>query len=160
LAVVGNRTMGAWLAGGVVYVALPCTALIWLRDDSDAGRFAIFWLLAVVWGMDIAAYVFGTSLGGPRLAPRISPKKTWAAVIGGPLWSALAGTGVAVAFAGDESRLLAFAAAAAALGVLSQGGDLLESGVKRHFGAKDAGALIPGHGGLLGRVDGLLAAAV
>jgi phosphatidate cytidylyltransferase len=158
-AIVDGR-LAVWMAAGVVYIALPCVALVWLRGDGEAGRSAVFWLLAVVWGMDIGAFAVGKALGGPKLAPRISPKKTWSGLIGGAICSALAGTAVALVLNGDMSHTVWLAAGAAVLGILSQGGDLLESAVKRHFGAKDAGNIIPGHGGVLDRVDGLLAASV
>ena len=160
VAALGNKGLASWIAGGVVYIALPCCAMIWLRGDDEAGRDAIFWLLAVVWGMDIGAFAVGKTLGGPKLAPAISPKKTWSGLIGGTLCSAAAGTAVALAFHASDHHVAVLAAGAAFLGVLSQGGDLLESAVKRRFGAKDAGSLIPGHGGVLDRLDGLLAAAV
>jgi len=156
----GRRGMAVWMAAGAVYVALPCVALVWLRGSDVPGRDAMFWLLAVVWGMDIGAYAVGRTFGGPKLAPRISPKKTWSGLIGGTICSALAATAVAMALDAAMGDTVVLAAGAAVLGVLSQGGDLLESAIKRHFGAKDAGQLIPGHGGVLDRVDGLVVAAL
>lgn len=155
-----SKGLASWMAGGVVYIALPCVAMIWLRGDAEAGRDAVFWLLAVVWGMDIGAFAVGKTVGGPRLAPAISPKKTWSGLLGGAGCAALAGSAVAALVDGASRSSMAMVIGAAVLGILSQGGDLFESAIKRHFNAKDSGALIPGHGGLLDRVDGLLAAAV
>jgi phosphatidate cytidylyltransferase len=147
---------GLWLTGGVLYLGLPCVVLVWLRSDPLAGRYVVFWLMAVVWASDIGAYAAGRLIGGPRLAPRISPNKTWAGLIGGIGLGALA----SAAFAAANGHPLPAAPAmvGALLGFVAQAGDLGESWVKRRFGVKDASALIPGHGGLLDRVDGLLAA--
>lgn len=153
---VGRRA--AWMAFGVVYIALTCWALWRLRLDPETGRLTIFWLLAVVWGADIGGYVFGMALRGPKLCPSISPGKTWAGFIGGTLSAALAGWGVGVY--AMESATLAVAGYSAAIAVVSQAGDLFESWVKRRFGVKDSGAIIPGHGGLFDRIDGLVAAAL
>ncbi len=145
----------AWLAGGALYIGAPSLALLWLRADGDVGRHAVFWLMALVWAADSGAYAFGLSIGGPKLAPRISPKKTWAGFGGGVFCAAAAGALGASLLGKDD--LLPLSALSAALGAVSQLGDLLESWVKRRFGVKDTSNLIPGHGGLLDRVDGLLA---
>jgi phosphatidate cytidylyltransferase len=151
----------ASLAAGVVYIGLTCIALIWLRHDPLAGLPNILFLLLVVWASDVGAYVAGRLLGGPRLAPRISPGKTWAGALGGLLAAIAMGYIVAVCFAasrgGDVSGQVALVAAA--LGIVAQLGDLLESAIKRRFGVKDSGRLIPGHGGLFDRLDGFLTAA-
>lgn len=146
-----------WLIAGALYIAIPSGALIWLRGESTPGMITIFWLFAVVWSADIAAYLSGRGIGGPKLAPSISPKKTWAGFIGGVTCA----TVVAGAFAlyWDESPL-SLALWGAVVAIASQAGDLLESGVKRRFGVKDSSALIPGHGGVLDRVDALVAGAV
>lgn len=146
-----------WLAVGVPYIVLPVAALMFLRDGAD-GMATIFWLYAVVWGMDIGGYLFGRLIGGPKLAPRISPNKTWAGLIGGMALGGLLGLACARAF-GFESGVLSVGFAAG-VAFVSQCGDLLESSFKRRFGAKDSSQIIPGHGGLLDRVDGLMAAAV
>lgn len=145
-----------WLAAGVFYIGLPCIALAWLRSDGDAGRNVIFWLFLVVWATDIGAYFFGRGLGGPKLAPAISPNKTWSGLLGGMLCAALVGIGAAWLL-GKPTSLWPLATCSAALAVVEQGGDLLESWIKRRFSVKDMGRLIPGHGGLFDRVDGLLA---
>ncbi|MGB8274601.1 MAG: phosphatidate cytidylyltransferase [Alphaproteobacteria bacterium] len=151
---VGARQPG-WLAAGVLYIGLPALALLWLRAETDAGRAVVLWLFGVVWATDIGAYLAGRALGGPRFAPRISPKKTWAGVVGGiaaaALVSALAAWATGVPFG--------IVAAGAGLAVAAEAGDLMESAVKRHFGVKDMSHIIPGHGGLFDRVDGLLIAA-
>lgn len=147
----------SWAGLGTLWLTLPCLALVWLRSATEAGFELLLGLLLVVWACDTAAYFVGRAVGGPRLAPRLSPSKTWAGLAGGALGSAL----VASLWA-QASGLAAPAEAAAAggaLAVLAQIGDISESAVKRRFGVKDSGALIPGHGGLLDRVDGLLFAA-
>ncbi len=146
----------AWVTVGLPYILLPCLALLWLRSHPEWGRETIFWLFVLVWATDIGAYISGRLIGGPRLASSISPNKTWAGLIGGAAAAAAAGT-VAAGLLGKES-LLPLAVTSGMLGILSQGGDLLESWVKRRLKTKDSGSLIPGHGGLLDRVDGLLAA--
>lgn len=151
-----------WLALGMVYIALSCWALWRLRVDPEWGRVTLFWLLAVVWGADTGGYVFGRALGGPKLAAAISPNKTWSGFLGGTLTSALCGWAV-VYFVLDNQVYNVdwqIAAFSAAIAVVSQIGDLFESWIKRRFGVKDSGVIIPGHGGLFDRVDGLVAAAL
>lgn len=151
-----------WLALGMVYIALSCWALWRLRVDPEWGRVTLFWLLAVVWGADTGGYIFGRALGGPKLAVAISPNKTWSGFLGGTATSALCGWGVV--YLVSDTQILnigwPFAALSAAIAVVSQIGDLFESWIKRRFGVKDSGAIIPGHGGLFDRVDGLVAAAL
>lgn len=151
---------GARLAAGIPYIGLPAIALIWLRRDGVAGRANVLFLVLVVWASDIGAYLIGRWVGGPRLAPRLSPAKTWSGATGGLLAAVGAGVMAARLTGARGSFVLGHAALfAAGLAVVSQAGDLLESGIKRRFGVKDSGRLIPGHGGLLDRLDGLLAAA-
>ena len=144
-----------WSAAGVAYVGAPCLAMAWLRAMPGDGLVTLLWVLALVWATDTGAYVAGRGIGGPKLAPRISPNKTWAGLVGGIVAAALIG--------GVVSLLIQNAAGwitvpvSAALAVVEQAGDLFESGVKRRFGVKDSSRLIPGHGGVLDRVDGLLA---
>jgi phosphatidate cytidylyltransferase len=144
------------LAVGVLYVGVAGLALIWLRADGIAGRMNVLFLLLVVWASDIGAYLVGRALGGPKLAPTISPGKTWSGAAGGLLAAAAVGLAIALSASGLPGWTTLVAGA---LGVVSQGGDLLESAIKRRFGVKDSGRLIPGHGGLLDRLDGVLAAA-
>ena len=150
---------GGWLWLAVAYAAIPAAALAFLRDGDAAGLWAILFLFAVVWATDILAYFVGRAVGGPKLAPSISPGKTWSGAIGGAAAGTLAGIGVAAAAASPASPWL-IGLAALLLSVLSQMGDLFESGLKRRFGVKDSGWLIPGHGGVMDRVDGLVAAAI
>lgn len=145
------------LALGVLYVCLPVAALLFLRGQAPDGRGLLlaFWALALVWATDIGAYFAGRAIGGPKLAPRVSPSKTWAGLAGGVL-AALA-TGFALyGFAGLPVRL---AAASGLLAVAAQLGDLLESAMKRSAGVKDSGTLLPGHGGIMDRLDGVVVAA-
>jgi phosphatidate cytidylyltransferase len=160
----GGGLVLTWLAGhradlaaGIPYVGLATIALIWLRADGDAGRANVLFMLLVVWASDIGAYAAGRLVGGPKLAPRVSPAKTWSGAIGG-LFAAMA-AGAAVALALEGGKVSHILPVAAGIGLAAQLGDLLESAVKRHYGVKDSGRLIPGHGGLLDRLDGVLAAA-
>lgn len=143
-----------WHAVGLVYVGLPCLLLLWLREDSIQGRHLVFWVLCVIWATDTGAYFAGRAIGGPKLIPRISPNKTWAGLAGGMAAAALVGWGIARFDPDWPAGILA--ALGAVVAVTAQAGDFFESGVKRHFGVKDAGTLIPGHGGALDRLDGLL----
>lgn len=141
----------------VPYGAAVFAGAILLRGDPQDGLLATLWLFAVVWGTDIAAFFAGRAFGGPKLAPRISPKKTWSGAIGGAIAAVAAGVGVAAW--GGASDLLPVAVIALACSVAVVVGDLVESGVKRVYGAKDSSKLIPGHGGLMDRLDGFLFAA-
>jgi phosphatidate cytidylyltransferase len=144
-----------WTALGTLWIALPCICFLWLGRDEVGGRPVLLWLLAVVWATDIGAYASGRSLGGPLLAPRLSPRKTWAGLAGGMICAALAGAAAAAALHLDPA--LPLVVLSAGLAVVAQFGDLAESLAKRRFGVKDSSGLIPGHGGLLDRLDGLLA---
>ena len=146
-----------WPLLAAPYICLPCIALIWLRDDSLIGRDITFWLLATVWATDIGAYAVGRTLGGPKLAPRFSPAKTWSGLVGGMLSAALAAFAVTTALGVTGQAILVVVSLG--LAAWSQAGDIAESALKRHFGAKDSGSIIPGHGGFLDRLDGLLFAA-
>lgn len=147
-----------WSVAGLFYAAVPASALIWLRSDQSAGALAVLYVFAVAWTTDTASYVAGRLLGGPKLAPRISPGKTWSGFIAGALVPALVGYAFAFAVPGTSAWRLALVSIGLALAC--QIGDLVESAVKRRFGVKDMSGLIPGHGGLFDRVDGLLAAAL
>lgn len=147
-----------WLAGGVLYIGGSCAALVWLRAFPEFGRDTIFWLFALVWAADTGAYVCGSMIGGPKLAPAVSPAKTWAGLIGGILCAAAAGWAAAAAMGrGGAMPLVLFSGF---MGAVSQAGDLAESWIKRRFRVKDTGNIIPGHGGLMDRVDGLMAVAL
>ena len=143
---------------GVLYTGLPLVSLIWLRSDESLGFLAVVFVLLVVAATDTAAFVSGKAAGGPKLAPTISPGKTWAGLIGGvvsaaiaaALFSRVTGTG----------SIYWLAALGLILGLVAQGGDLGESALKRRFGLKDASDLIPGHGGFMDRMDGIVTAAL
>jgi len=140
------------------YLILPLVSLLWLREGDDYGRIALFWLLFTVWATDTFAYFAGRGFGGPKLAPRLSPNKTWAGLIGGMAGAALVGAITAIWFSLGSALGLAFVSAVIA--VVAQAGDIFESALKRRAGVKDSGKVIPGHGGILDRVDGLVTAAV
>jgi phosphatidate cytidylyltransferase len=157
VAVLSSRLRRLWCAAGLVYGAAIVIAPVLLRHNAERGFAAILFLFAVVWLTDVVAYFAGRGIGGPKLMPRVSPNKTWSGAISGTLAGVLGGVDVARGF-GIEG-LAAVAAVALVLSVVSQAGDLAESAIKRHFNAKDASQLIPGHGGLMDRLDGFVAAA-
>jgi len=147
---IAAATRNGMLGAGAVYVGLPVLALLVLRD-ADQGLLLAFWAMALVWACDIGAYFAGRTIGGPKLMPQVSPNKTWAGLLGG-----VAGAGLFAAILtlwGLDWRL---AAATPLLAVLAQAGDLYESWLKRRAGVKDSGHLLPGHGGVLDRLDGLV----
>lgn len=146
-----------WTIIGVLYISLPMLALVWLRALPEDGLAMMLWLLMVVWAADVVAYFVGRNLGGPRLAPSISPGKTWSGFCGGLLGAVV--IGALVTLANGPFRVVTALGVAAGLAVAAQIGDLAESALKRRAGVKDSSALIPGHGGLFDRVDGLLFAA-
>lgn len=148
---------GIWLPAGVAYAAVLGISLIAIRVAPEYGFEALIFVLAVVWASDSGAFFAGRSIGGPKLWPRISPKKTWAGAVGG-LFAAVA-AGLLVAQLTGSPVTPALAAVAVVLSIFCQLGDLFESWLKRHFGAKDSGNIIPGHGGVMDRVDGLIFAA-
>lgn len=141
---------------GVPYGAAAFIGVILIRRDVEDGLAATLWLFAVVWATDIAAFFVGRTFGGPKLAPSISPNKTWSGALGGQAAGVLAG--VAVAAGAGASELWPVAGLALLGAIAVEVGDLFESGVKRAFGAKDSSDLIPGHGGLMDRLDGFLVA--
>ncbi|WEX78823.1 phosphatidate cytidylyltransferase [Sinorhizobium numidicum] len=151
---VGLRKTSWWLFGGIVYAGLTGISLAAIRGADYLGLVAMLFVFAVVWGTDIFAYFTGRALGGPKLAPAISPGKTWSGAIGGTMCGVLAG--VAVFMAHFSLQDLRIPLIALVLSVASQVGDLFESFIKRRFGVKDSGRLIPGHGGVMDRVDGLI----
>lgn len=151
-----------WLVLGGVYISAAIFALWWLREGSEDGLFYFVWLLVVVWATDIGGYLFGMTIGGPKLAPAISPNKTWSGFIGGILLAVIGGYAVVVYFSDQAqiSNLASVIALGLGISIVSQLGDLFESKIKRRFGVKDSGNIIPGHGGLFDRVDGLMAASI
>lgn len=159
----GTRRL--WCGAGLLYAGLVLAGPMLLRRDlhADFGVLALFYLFAVVWATDILALFAGRRIGGPKLAPAISPKKTWSGAIAGALGGVAAGAAVATVGSNllnlPKTNILAATGLALLLSVVAQGGDLLESAVKRRFGVKDSGRIIPGHGGLMDRLDGFLAAA-
>jgi phosphatidate cytidylyltransferase len=154
----GLRTDPWWSAAGVYYAGFPAIALIAIRQDPDYGFLAILYLFAVVWSADTGAYFAGRFIGGPKLAPSISPNKTWAGLAGGCLAAGLAGLAFASWFGKTSASTLCILSLG--LAAASQAGDLGESAVKRVFGVKNSSGLIPGHGGVLDRLDSLVFAAI
>ena len=150
------RNPVGWAIGGILYAGIGFLGPALMRRDPVLGFTAVLFLAATVWSTDIFAYAVGRGVGGPLLWPRVSPNKTWAGAIGGLLGGVAAGA--AVAYASGIGKLFAVGLVALLLSILAQAGDLFESAVKRRFGAKDASHLIPGHGGLMDRLDGFLVA--
>ena len=147
-----------WVAGALSYAGALAMGSIILRSDGEQGFLAVLFLFAIVWTTDIGAYFAGRALGGPKLMPGVSPNKTWAGAIGGLLASVLAA--LVVAKMAALTSLFALAMLAVVLSVSAQAGDLFESFLKRRFNAKDSSHLIPGHGGLMDRLDGFVTASV
>lgn len=143
-----------WLPGGVFYSGLSGVSLAAIRGDASVGLVAMLFVFAVVWATDILAYFVGRAIGGPKLAPKISPGKTWSGAIGGTISGVVAGSAVAIIHFPQTG--LWIVGIAFLLSVASQIGDLFESFIKRRFGVKDSSRLIPGHGGVMDRVDGLV----
>jgi phosphatidate cytidylyltransferase len=145
-------------AYGVLYIGWPCVVLMWLRQHQDGDAWTVL-LFVIAWAADIAAYAIGSTLKGPKLWPRFSPNKTWSGFVGGLAAGVLAGV-VVVHFTGLPMSAPIAALAGLVTALATMAGDLWESALKRRFGVKDAGQLIPGHGGLLDRVDGMMFAVV
>ena len=145
-----------WLAAGAIYAGAAALCPILLRSDADYGLVAMFFLFAVVWLTDVVAYFVGRFVGGPKLWPSVSPNKTWSGALGG-LAGAIFGAFLVASFAALSH--FAMAALAVVLSSASQAGDLFESHLKRRFGVKDASHIIPGHGGVMDRLDGFIFAA-
>jgi phosphatidate cytidylyltransferase len=165
---IAARIPFSWGMAGPLYVGLALLAAIWLRD-ADAGLLTVLWLLLAIWGTDVGAYFAGKGIGGPRIAPSISPNKTWAGLIGGMLAAGLVSAAMSWWYepnwlqwlnADGDGRtgqgLLRMAAAGLIIALIAQAGDFAESAWKRHFKVKDSSGLIPGHGGVLDRLDGVL----
>lgn len=149
------RVVGpVWLGVAVIGTVFPALALVWMRSHIDFGLETVIYVIASVAATDIGAYVAGRAIGGPKLLPKVSPSKTWAGLAGGMAGAML----VAAVFTWihGDARLAALVPLAIGIALIAQAGDLLESSVKRHFKVKDSGSLIPGHGGILDRVDGMM----
>lgn len=144
-----------WHAAGFLYALVPALALLWIRDRAPQGLELLLWVFIVTWSTDIGAYIAGRAIGGPKLAPSISPNKTVAGLVGGMISAALAG----YAWAELTSLSATLFALAPLFALAAQGGDLFESGLKRRAGVKDSGSWLPGHGGALDRLDGLVVVA-
>lgn len=144
-------------AAGVLYAGLPAVALLWIRANEPAGFTAVLFIVLVVAATDTAAFVAGRLIGGPRLMPRVSPNKTWSGLGGGILAAGLTAGGFAFVIG---APVLAMALTGVFMGAVAQAGDLAESGLKRAFDAKDASQLLPGHGGFMDRMDGLVSVTV
>ena len=144
-----------WLGLGALYIGLPCLAILWLRAQPGGGLATLLWLFALVWATDTGAFLAGRLIGGPKLAPTISPNKTWAGLGGGIVAAAL--VGLATYWLLPAGNSLSLVAISGFLALVEQAGDLFESAAKRQAGVKDSSNLIPGHGGALDRLDGLLA---
>ena len=156
LRAIAGRTDGNRAGFGVVYIALPCLVIIDLRLIEPQGFSVVLWMFAVIWTTDTTAYLVGRALGGPKVAPSISPGKTWSGCIGGAIGGVAAGALVASL---TNGLVQAAAVAALVVSVAGQAGDLFESRLKRVAGLKDSGNVIPGHGGVLDRLDAVLFAA-
>lgn len=145
------------MAFGAIYTTLPFGCFVWIREATPNGQLFLMGILAIVWTTDIAAYFAGRGFGGPLLSPKDSPNKTWTGAIGALVCAGLAGAAVARGAGGDFMHWLVFSLL---LSIVGQSGDLLESRFKRLYGVKDTSGLVPGHGGVLDRLDGLIAATV
>ncbi len=145
-----------WAVAGLVYLSIPILALVWLRLVAPQGFYLVLWILCVVWAADSVAFFAGSAIGGPKLAPAISPNKTWAGAVGGLVGASLVGVGFALA---ADLPMATAMFASAFVGLWAELGDLQESWIKRRLHIKDLGTLIPGHGGLLDRLDSLMFAA-
>ncbi len=143
-----------WLSVGTLYIGVPSIAMIWFRQDGDTGLWAVLYLFLLVWVTDSMAFFGGRFIGGAKLWPSISPNKTWAGFIGGLFGSLCVGLCFALIF--DKADILSLSLISMALGTVAQIGDLAESAFKRNFGTKDSSSLIPGHGGILDRVDSMV----
>ena len=157
---VGRRNSGSrwiWLAIGIAIISIFCVSFLWIRDFPESGRTLMIWLIFAVWFTDTGGYLFGRTFGGPKLAPTISPNKTWVGLVGGVLLAAIWSFIWLSEISGIANGVSVGAGIVTA--ILAQIGDLGVSKFKRRFGVKDSSALIPGHGGVLDRTDGLLLAA-
>jgi phosphatidate cytidylyltransferase len=153
LVALAGRPWSAWLVAGFLYMSLAMGALIVLRARDPEGVWLILWLVLIVVAADVGAYFVGRTVGGRKLWPRVSPGKTWSGALGGLLFAGLTGIAFGLAVGWNPYRI---GVLSLGIAVCSQLGDLLESAVKRRFGVKDASQLIPGHGGVMDRLDGVM----
>ncbi len=149
-----------WGVAGLFYVSVPCASIVWMRNlqienIENAGLYIVLYILFCVWATDIGAYFSGRIIGGSKLAPSLSPNKTWAGLGGGMVAAGITG-GLCHLFSPYPTTVLSSIIFGIVLAIAAQGGDLFESWIKRRAGVKDSSTLIPGHGGLLDRVDGLM----
>jgi phosphatidate cytidylyltransferase len=144
-----------WAAFGAAYIIAPSIALIWLRNETENGAPLVLMLFLIVWAADTGGYIAGRLVGGPKLSPAISPAKTWAGAVGGLVLGGLAGM-AAAHWVWGEGEILRYAVIGGSLGLASILGDMTESAFKRVFGVKDSSGFIPGHGGALDRLDGMI----
>lgn len=156
VAAVGKASVSS-IAFGAIYTCLPFGCFVWIREVPPNGQFFLLAVLAIVWTTDVAAFFAGRGFGGPLLSPRDSPNKTWTGAIGAVVCAGLAGAAVARGGGGDFFHWLLFGVG---VSIIGQCGDLLESRFKRLYGVKDTSGFVPGHGGILDRLDGLMAASV
>ncbi len=154
---IAHRSTTLLPALGVAYVGLPAIGMIWLRGSDGLGAAAIFFIFAIVWTTDTFAYLCGRAIGGPKLWPALSPRKTWAGTLGGIVFAAMAGAIFATQVPASSPVMLALVAIL--LSMVAQAGDLAESALKRAFDVKNASNFIPGHGGFMDRMDGVVTAA-
>ncbi|WP_411820334.1 phosphatidate cytidylyltransferase [Hyphococcus formosus] len=150
-----NSGTGVWSAFAAIYIILPCIALIWLRLDLPQGLARTIVLFTVVWAADTGAFVFGKFIGGPKISHALSPTKTWSGICGGILFGSIIGATTGVILFGQDV-MLSYFLVGGGLGAASVIGDLVESGFKRNFSLKDISGFIPGHGGALDRLDGMI----
>jgi phosphatidate cytidylyltransferase len=155
-----RRSLAAFLetVGGALYVGLPCALFLWLRNRAPEGLETILSLFAMIWTADVFAYFGGKLIGGPKIAEGLSPNKTWSGIVAGVLAGAAAGWACGAMVGAEGLRLQVWVGVGALIAFTGLMGDLFESFLKRRFGVKDASKLIPGHGGVLDRIDGLMAA--
>lgn len=159
VALLAGREKALWAGPGLIYAGVLVISVCVLRSSFFEGLVSILWVFAVVWGTDVMAYFGGRLIGGPKLWPRVSPGKTWSGLICGVICGAGFGVGVVqYSRTAGEINLLPVFLIGILAGLAAQGGDLFESGMKRHFGVKDSSKLIPGHGGAMDRLDGFIVA--
>ncbi len=150
-----NKNSAKWALIGLIYALIPAVSLLWLRSSSSDGGYIVLWAMIIVWSMDTGGYFAGKNIGGPKMAPKISPNKTWSGLAGGGILAMITGSAAAYYFEFGVS-LWQIALISGFLAIWSQIGDLYESSLKRRFNVKDSGAIIPGHGGIMDRVDGVV----